>query len=905
MKKESFHFSYMILLLTIASLFLTSTQLRCHEDERSALLEFKATFFNRKPRCCDNDFLDEPPKIESWNASTGEIQSHCCSWAGVECDKVSGHMISLDLSCSCLSGKINSNTSLFRLLRLRSLDLAMNDFNCQIPPAIGNLGSLSHLDFFHSNFMGHIPHSLGNLSNLVHLDLSTNMLMGTILPLKNLTLLTHLDLSNNSLDGTIPTYFGDILKLNHLDLGSNFLTGEIPPFLGNLVQLKYLSLGNNELMGQIPSSLGNLVQLTILDLSFNQLTGEIPSSIGNLVQLTNINLRSNQLVGEIPLSFQNLLELRSLTLHSNQLSGEIPSSLGKLTQLTDIILSYNNFHGAIPSTVLQLQGLGVLDLSSNNLSGTINFDVFSKAKSLYVLILSSNKLSLIVETNITHKFFALGLGSCNLNGFPKFLQDQDYLVVLDLSHNNISGQVPEWFLNLSIEFLSHLNLSGNFLTSFAQDPVIFKWKSLLDVDLSFNKLQGSIPIPTSKIRNYFISNNRLSGGISLLICNLSSIQMIDLSSNNLTGFISQCLSKLSGTLKVMSLRSNNFIGKIPQLNGNFCMLSMIDLSYNKLQGPLPRSLRNCNGLEFLNFASNQIRDVFPSWLSSLPSLKVLLLQYNRFHGLIGEPGDGIDFPMLQIIDLSQNNFSGSLPSKYFKHWIAMKVSKTYPSSYIGDAIMRCEFLFPNVTYDYSMSVIAKGIQMNYSKIQEYLTLIDFSSNNFIGAIPETIGSLKQLKLVNLSNNMLSGSLPPFLANLTNLEALDLSQNQLSGEIPLELTQLTSLAVFNVSYNRLNGPIPQSRQFATFENNSYKGNSGLCGNPLSRKCKDLKASPPSSSTSKEDQDSGSAMELDWKIVCMGYASGLVIGVVLGNTLITGRRAENLVKNFSRRKERRRR
>ncbi|KAF8038899.1 hypothetical protein BT93_B1451 [Corymbia citriodora subsp. variegata] len=902
MKKESFHFSYMILLLTIASHFLTSTQLRCHEDERSALLEFKATFFNRKPWCCDNDFLGEPPKIESWNASTGEIQSDCCSWAGVECDKVSGHMISLDLSCSCLSGKINSNTSLFRLLRLRSLDLAMNDFNCQIPPSIENLGSLSHLDFSHSNFMDHIPHSLSNLSKLVHLDLSTNMLIGTILPLKNLTQLTHLDLSNNSLNGTIPTYFGDILKLNHLDLGSNVLTGEIPSFLGNLVQLKYLILGNNELMGQIPSSLGNLIQLTFLNLSFNQLTGEIPSSIGKLIQLTDINLRSNQLVGEIPLSFQNLVELRGLTLHSNQLSGEIPSFLGKLTQLTDIILSYNHFHGTIPSTILQLQGLRILDLSSNNLSGTINFDAFSKAKSLFALNLSSNKLSLIVETNITHQFFILGLGSCNLNGFPKFLQDQDSLVMLDLSHNNISGQVPEWFLNLSIEFLSHLNLSSNFLTSFAQDPVIFKWKSLSDVDLSFNKLQGSIPIPTPEIRNYFISNNRLSGGILPLICNLSSIQMIDLSGNNLTGFLPQCLSKLSGSLKVMSLRSNNFIGKIPQLNGNFCMLSMIDLSYNKLHGPLPRLLRNCNNLEFLNFANNHIRDVFPSWLSSIPSLKVLLLQYNRFHGLIGKPRNGIDFPMLQIIDLSQNSFSGSLPSKYFKHWIAMKVSKTYPSSYIGNAIMRFGFLFPYATYDYSMSVIAKGIQMNYSKIQEYLTLIDFSSNNFSGAILETIGSLKQLELLNLSNNMLSGSLPSFLANLTNLEALDLSQNQLSGKIPLELTQLTSLAVFNVSYNHLTGPIPQSRQFATFENNSYKGNSGLCGNPLSRKCRDLKASPPSSSTSKEDQDSGSAMELDWKIVCIGYASGLVIGVVLRNILITGRRAENLVKNFGRRKER---
>jgi len=206
MEKEPFYFSYMILfvIIVIASHSLASTQLRCHEDERSALLEFKATFFTRKPLCCDNGALDKQPKIESWNASTGETQSDCCSWASVECDKVSGHVIGLNISCSCLSSKINSNTSTFRLLHLRSLDLAQNDFNCQIPPAIGNLGSLSHLDFFGSNFTGHIPRSPGKLTLLVHLDLSTNMLIGSTLPLKNLILLTHLDLSGNYLNGMCP-----------------------------------------------------------------------------------------------------------------------------------------------------------------------------------------------------------------------------------------------------------------------------------------------------------------------------------------------------------------------------------------------------------------------------------------------------------------------------------------------------------------------------------------------------------------------------------------------------------------------------------------------------------------------------------------------------------------------------
>ncbi|XP_039173495.1 receptor-like protein 20 [Eucalyptus grandis] len=200
----------------------------------------------------------------------------------------------------------------------------------------------------------------------------------------------------------------------------------------------------------------------------------------------------------------------------------------------------------------------------------------------------------------------------------------------------------------------------------------------------------------------------------------------------------------------------------------------------------------------------------------------------------------------------------------------MKVFETNSSSYIGNAIKRAWIFSSDATFDYSMR-----------------------RSNPRGHRKPTANSIAQ----PFQQHSL-GSSSPFLAKLTNLEALDLSQNQLSGEIPQELTQLNSLSVFNISYNSLTGPILQSQQFATFENNSYEGNLGLCGTPMSRKCRDTKtlsASP----TSEEDQDSGSAMELEWKIVCMGYASGLVIGVVLGNCLITRRRVQRLAKNFGRR------
>ncbi|KAL3748713.1 hypothetical protein ACJRO7_009882 [Eucalyptus globulus] len=107
-----------------------------------------------------------------------------------------------------------------------------------------------------------------------------------------------------------------------------------------------------------------------------------------------------------------------------------------------------------------------------------------------------------------------------------------------------------------------------------------------------------------------------------------------------------------------------------------------------------------------------------------------------------------------------------------------------------------------------------------------------------------------------------------------MEALDLSSNKLSGMIPPALAQLSFLAFFNVSNNHLSGPIPQVNQFTTFKIDSYGGNLGLCGVPLTKKCGNPVEAPP------PPPYGALAKKLDWKIVLMGFGSGLVIGVVMG-------------------------
>ncbi|KAK4791251.1 hypothetical protein SAY86_031664 [Trapa natans] len=296
-------------------------------------------------------------------------------------------------------------------------------------------------------------------------------------------------------------------------------------------------------------------------------------------------------------------------------------------------------------------------------------------------------------------------------------------------------------------------------------------------------------------------------------------------------------------------------------SSSWCSLQTIDLRNNHLQGPLPRSLVNCFDIRLLNVGNNQIIETFPSWLGSLKFLMVLILRFNHFHGEIQEPKRGAVFRQLKVIDLSYSNFRGSLPSSYFQYWVGMA---NYHSDeglvYYDDMMPGGQGLDQNhPKYVYSMTIVYRGVEREYSKILFDFTAVDLSSNSFSCEIPDSITVLNGLFLLNLSHNMLSGQLRPSLGNLRRLEALDLSWNNLTGGIPQQLTQIPSISIFNVSYNNLSGPIPKGNQFGSFPNSSYLGNSGLCGDPLSRKCASSgQFSPPS----QKDEGPDAQFTVEW-------------------------------------------
>ncbi|XP_031264413.1 probable inactive receptor kinase At1g27190 [Pistacia vera] len=113
-----------------------------------------------------------------------------------------------------------------------------------------------------------------------------------------------------------------------------------------------------------------------------------------------------------------------------------------------------------------------------------------------------------------------------------------------------------------------------------------------------------------------------------------------------------------------------------------------------------------------------------------------------------------------------------------------------------------------------------------------LQTLDLSNNDLSGPIPPELCTwLPYIVSLDLSNNKLSGPIPSQIVECKFLNKLVLSYNKLSGSIPYEVSRLDRLKEFSVAGNALSGSIPSD--LAKFNEDSFDGNSGLCGKPLGK------------------------------------------------------------------------
>nr|GEV12365.1 LRR receptor-like serine/threonine-protein kinase GSO2 [Tanacetum cinerariifolium] len=124
-----------------------------------------------------------------------------------------------------------------------------------------------------------------------------------------------------------------------------------------------------------------------------------------------------------------------------------------------------------------------------------------------------------------------------------------------------------------------------------------------------------------------------------------------------------------------------------------------------------------------------------------------------------------------------------------------------------------------------------------------------------------------------------------MGQLKYLGCLDLSRNKFSGNIPSSLLKIDGLSYLDVSYNNLSGKIPTGTQLQGFDPFYYRGNSLLCGPPLTQRC-DGFTPAVTVDRKKDDEKDGDDF---WRPYQLGMGVGFAAGFSgLSDTLFLNRR-----------------
>ncbi|KAK2636761.1 hypothetical protein Ddye_031553 [Dipteronia dyeriana] len=369
-------------------------------------------------------------------------------------------------------------------ISLYVLDLSVNQLRGELPKLLNFRHFESIIDLGFNRLEGSIP----MWSNVRGLSLRNNLFSGAI-PLNighEMSMFVNLDLSRNLLTGSIPESMGEIRYLSFLDLSNNYLSGEIPSNWHNLEQLRDIDLSRNNFSGGIPSSICSLPSLVWLKLNSNNLSEELSVSLKDCKGLLSLDLGENKFFGSIPIA-ENLFNLSYLGLRGNRLTGNIPEQLCRFPKLHILDLARNNLSGYIPKCLGNLEALK-FTVTNDALESLI---LFGKVFLEHVEVISKGREN--EYTRATELLKVIDLSSNNLAGeIQEEITNFSALNSLNLSWNQLTGKIPE---NIqSLQQLETLDLSGNHLSG-SIPPSMSSMTFLNQLNLSYNNLSG--PIPTT------------------------------------------------------------------------------------------------------------------------------------------------------------------------------------------------------------------------------------------------------------------------------------------------------------------------------------------------------------------------------------------------------------------------
>ncbi len=726
----------------------------------------------------DGDLWIWAPSLgtQPWNfsiQSNGEYENPCApiaGWKGVTCSSTVCSIASpcniIELNLGSMGLRNEISRTITSLTKLQSLNLSTNPLlkynalqSLSSTFTTTTLQQLSIFNFRGSGLRGTIPSSLCQLLSLKSLSLNLNML-----------------------NGTIPHCIGyNLTKLQSLNLDSNQLTGIIPSSLSYLSNLLLLDLSSNNLNGSLPDSLSTLTTLTSLDISLNRLTHTIPESYyTSLLQLQILNLYNNLITGTISPSIGNLIQLLELGYFNMRLTGSIPDTIGKLLHVKQIGLFNNYLTGSIPLTIGKLYNLQSISFYHNLLYGNLSSHCFDNTTSLQIFYSSHNQLTGSLPVILSSKLMkVLSINNNELsNSLPHYLCNMISLEDLSLNTNYMTGNLLDCLSNLSN--MQQFDISGN--SFIGTLPSLLTWSKIRGISVNSNLLYGRIDQlfdskNTSFLGSFDVSRNYFTGTIPRFAGKL--IQAIYINNNELTGTIPSNIFETAPTFSIFASSINCLIGTIPtsicdskkllqiELDGlhssSYCKQSLTIMNKkipnDGVTGTIPSCLFTFPNLQILRMSGNQFTGTLPYNITSIasPKLTELVLSSNALKGTI--PSYIWEYSMFKELDLSFNHFSGIIPHNIsFGTPLPVSSITVLSADSQRDNSLICDQLYNTSncnTADMIDTVITKGYYIS-------------DSSQTVGNTTNTTSSFS----LHLQRNRLSGSIPFIINNMSNVNILN-------------------------------------------------------------------------------------------------------------------------------------
>eukprot|EP01018_Ginkgo_biloba_P008833 Gb_05286 [translate_table: standard] len=361
-----------------------------------------------------------------------------------------------------------------------------------------------------------------------------------------------------------------------------------------------------------------------------------------------------------------------------------------------------------------------------------------------------------------------GEDCCNWRGVDCYGKPR-HVVKLDLHGlklSNLSSHIDSSLFQL--KYLRHLDLSDNEFYRMQLPLELGMLKALTYLDISYAGFEGDVPSELGNLSSlryldlssslYYYPSSMHSSGLEW-VGSMSSLNYLSLDFMNLS-----TISTQSGNLSSIALLSS---------------LDVLDLSSNTMLGVISETL-----LE--NLTKLSVLDLSGSGLATITLLGGFLLGFGIFHrtcfmSIFPEISwKEITSTRVSRLDVSFNKLSGRLPLHFGNGYFDMGILYLNDNNFIGEKSVNWSCA------DWNWKAEGVNVSQHFNEQIEWtnsteLESLDLSINNLSGTIPWGLESLSFMGTLNLSNNQLSGKIPRGGQMLTFKNSSFLGNPELCGD----------------------------------------------------------------------------------------------------------------------------